>query len=62
MKTMFRVITTTFFGAWLGWGAIAQAAVPIATSNQQLSAKDLLRTPNRSASGRTPAAASFFDY
>jgi hypothetical protein len=44
MKAMFRVMTTMILGAWLGWGAIAQAAVPIATSNQQLSAKDLLRT------------------
>ncbi len=44
MKTMFRVMTTTIFAALLGSGAIAQAAVPVATSNQQLSAKDLLRT------------------
>jgi hypothetical protein len=44
MKTMFRVMTTTIFAALLGAGAIAQAAVPVATSNQQLSAKDLLRT------------------
>jgi hypothetical protein len=49
MKTMFRVITTTFFAALLGAGAIAQAAVPVATSNQQLSAKDLLRTEPRSS-------------
>jgi hypothetical protein len=44
MKTMFRVMTTTIFAALLGSGAIAQAAIPVATSNQQLSAKDLLRT------------------
>jgi hypothetical protein len=44
MKTIFRVITTAIFAAGLGSGAIAQAAVPIATSNQQLSAKELLRT------------------
>jgi hypothetical protein len=43
MKTMFQVMTT-IFAALLGSGAIAQAAVPVATSNQQLSAKDLLRT------------------
>lgn len=49
MKSMFRVMTVTVFAAWLGSGAIAQAAVPVATSNQQLSAKDLLRTEPRTS-------------
>jgi hypothetical protein len=49
MKSMFRVMTVTVFAALVGSSAIAQAATPVATSNQQLSAKDLLRTEPKSS-------------
>jgi hypothetical protein len=46
MKSMFRVMTVTVFAALVGSSAMAQA-MPIATSNRQLSAKDLLKTEPR---------------
>ncbi|NJM45199.1 MAG: hypothetical protein HC860_02765 [Alkalinema sp. RU_4_3] len=57
MKSMFRMMTVTVFAALLGSSAIAQAAAPVATSSQQLSAKDLLKTEPRTVGpgGSIPA-------